>query len=312
MKAVQIANYGGVEAIEFNSEAKKPTLKAGQILVEVHAASLNRIDSAFRKGYLKKMMPVQMPLTLGGDFAGVVTELGDGVSKFKVGDEVYGNAGTFKGGSGALAEFVSANSANTAHKPKSLDFSQAAALPLAGASALQGVFEELNVQSGQKILIQGGAGGVGSLAIQIAKLKGAYVATTVAGSEIDFAKNLGADEVLDYKTQDVTKALKDYDGVFDTAGGEGLNKLFSILKKDGKLVSMAGQPDQELAKQHEVTAISQMTTVSTEQLKELAELVDSGKVKVQIEKTLPFVETKTAFEYFETQHPKGKIVVVVK
>jgi NADPH:quinone reductase-like Zn-dependent oxidoreductase len=258
------------------------------------------------------MMSLPLPLTLGGDFAGVVTEVGEGVTNFKAGDQVYGNAGAFKGGSGSFAEIVASNNTNASFKPTSLDFTQSAALPLVGASALQGIEEELKVQAGQKVLIQGGAGGIGSLAIQIAKMHGAYVATTVGTDDVAFVKSLGADEVIDYKTQDVMQVLKDVDGVFDTAGGEGTNKLFAIIKKGGKLISMAGQPDQEIAKQHEVTAVTQMTAVSTEQLKKLAALVDSGKVKVQIEKTFPFSEIKEAFVYFETQHPKGKVVVGIK
>lgn len=190
MKAAQIKNYGGIDAIEINSNAQKPLLQQGQVLVEVHAASLNRIDSAVRNGYLQKMMPLPLPLTLGGDFAGVVTEIGKDVADFKVGDKVYGNAGVYKGGSGSLAEFVASKSENTYFKPTSIDFTKSAAFPLEGASALQGIEEELKVQAGQKILIQGGAGGIGSLAIQIAKMHGAFVATTVGTDDVEFVKNL--------------------------------------------------------------------------------------------------------------------------
>ncbi len=207
MKAAQIKNYGGTDAIEINSNAQKPPLQQGQILVDVHASSLNRMDSVVRNGYLQKMMPFPFPITLGGDFSGVVTEIGKGVTDFKVGDEVYGNAGVYKGGSGSLAEFVASKNENTYLKPTSLDFTQSAALPLVGASALQGIEEELKVQPGQKILIQGGAGGIGSLAIQIAKMHGAYVATTVGTDDVEFVKNLGANEAIDYKKQNVAQVL---------------------------------------------------------------------------------------------------------
>jgi len=313
MKAAQIKNYGSSEAIEITTDLKKPTPQKGQVLVQVDAASLNRIDSYFLAGGLRTWLPMGLPQTLGGDFAGVVTEVGDEVTDFKVGDEVYGNAGVYRGGgSGSIAEFVIAGSEYTALKPKSLDFTNSSALPLAAASALQGIEEELKVADGQKILIQGGAGGIGSLAIQIAKMHGAYVATTVATNDVEFAKSLGADEVIDYKTQNVSQILKDFDGVFNTANPVEANKLFPILKKNGKFVSMAGEPDPELAKQYNVVAVGQMTATNNAQLKRIAELVDSGKLKVYIEKSFPFENTKEAFVYFETKHPRGKIVINIK
>jgi alcohol dehydrogenase len=312
MKAAQIKNYGDVNAIEINGDAEKPSLQSKQALVEVYAASLNRIDSVIRNGYAQAMMPLSFPSTVGGDFSGVISDLGEGVTEFGVGDEVYGNAGAFLGGSGSIAELVASDNAKMSFKPKTLDFTQSASLPLVGASAVQGIEEEIKVKEGQKILIQGGAGGIGSIAIQIAKMHGAYVATTVGTDSVDFAQNLGADEVIDYKVQDVTNVLRDYDAAFDTAGGDSTNDLFKIIKRGGTLVSMAGMLDQDLANKQGVTAISQMTLVSTEQLQRLARYVDSGRVKVQIEKTFPFLQVKEAFTYFETQHPKGKVVVEIK
>ncbi len=311
MKAAQVKNYGGNDAIEV-VDASALTPQKGQVLVEVYAASLNRIDSFFLAGGLQAWLKIELPQTLGGDFAGVITEIGEGVTDFKVGDEVYGNAGVYRGGSGSLANFVVSNVDNTALKPKSLDFSQSAALPLAGASALQGIEEELKLQKGQKVLIQGGAGGIGAFAIQIAKTLGVYVATTVGSDDVEFAKSLGADEVIDYKTQDASQILKDYDAVFNTANPQEAGKLFAILKKGGKFVSMTGQPDLELAKKYAVTAVGQATKTSSEQLKRIAELVDNKKLKVYVEKTFPFAQTKEAFAYFETQHPRGKVVVNVK
>ena len=312
MKAIQVTNYGGTDEIHVAEDVAKPELKAGQVLVEVHAASLNRIDSKIREGYMKDFLPLAMPFTQSGDFAGVVSEVADDVTTLKVGDEVYGNAGQFKGGSGSLADFVVENATSTTIKPSSLDFTQAAAVPLVGATAMQGIETEVNVQSGQKILIQGGAGGVGAVAVQIAKMHGAYVATTVGTDDVELAKMLGADEVIDYKTQDVTQLLKEYDAVFDTAGGDNADKLFAVLKKGGVFVTVAGQPNQDTAKEHEITAKSEMAAVSVEQLQKLAELVDGGKLKIGVEKTFPFDQAKEAFEFFETQHPKGKIVVTLK
>ncbi|QQS23261.1 NADP-dependent oxidoreductase [bacterium] len=311
MKAVQIKQYGGTEAIEITSDTSTPTVQSGQVVVEVHAASLNRIDSAIRSGYLQQMMPINFPSTLGGDFAGVVTEVGEGVTGLSIGDEVYGQAGALLGGSGSLAEFTAAPSGKVAKKPTSVDMNQAASLPLVGASAIQGIEEHINIQSGQKILIQGGAGGIGSLAIQLAKLRGAYVATTVATDDIEFAKSLGADEVIDYKTQDFTTIIKDYDAAFVTAQPT-LEGSVKAVKKGGIVVSMVGPADEAMAKEHEVTVIPQMTQTSTEQLTRLAELVDSGKVKPQVDKVFTLDQIKEAFDFFEKNNPRGKVVVTIK
>jgi len=311
MKAAQIKGYGGSDAIEMVADAPKPSAEAGQVLVEVHAASLNRIDVITRAGYMHEMMPLNFPATLGGDFAGVVSEVGEGVTDVQVGDEVYGQAGGLMGGSGSLAEFTATQAGKVAKKPASIDMTQAASLPLVGASAIQGIEEHLNVQAGQKVLIHGGTGGIGSLAIQIAKMRGAYVATTVSTEDMEVAKELGADEVIDYKTQDFTSIVKDYDAVFVTAQPT-LNDSLKVLKKGGILVSMVGPVEESIAKEYDVTIVPQMTQVSSAQLNRLAELVDNGSVKPVIDKTFTLDEVKDAFDYFEQQHPKGKVVVTVK
>lgn len=311
MKAVQINTYGDTRVIEINENAPKPQPAQGQILVEVHAASLNRIDSAIRSGYLQQMLPITFPATLGGDFAGVVTEVKEGETDLKVGDEVYGQASALTGGSGSLAEYVAALNSKVAKNPSSIAMTLTASLPLVGASAIQAIEEHIKIQNGQKILIHGGAGGIGSLAIQLAKLHGAYVTTTVATDDIEFAKSLGADEVIDYKTRDFTSLVKDYDAVFATAQPT-LNDSIKVLKKGGILVSMVGPADETLAKEHDVTVIPQMTETSTAQLIRLAELVNSGKIKPQVEKVFSINQAKEAFDYFEQQHPKGKVVVDIK
>jgi NADPH:quinone reductase-like Zn-dependent oxidoreductase len=311
MKAVQIKQYGGTEAIEINQDVTKTDAQSGQVVVEVHAASLNRIDTIIRSGFMDKMMPLEFPSTLGGDFAGVVTEIGEGVTSLNVGDEVYGQAGALMGGTGSFAERAAAPNGKISKKPASIDMTQAASLPLVGASAIQGIEEHANIQSGQKILIHGGAGGIGSLAIQLAKLRGAYVATTVATDDLEFAKSLGADEVIDYKTQDFTTIIKEYDAVFATAQ-PSLNDSVKVLKKGGILVSMVGAVDETLTREHEVTVIPQMTQVSAEQLTRLAQLVDSGEVKPQVDKVFTLDQIKEAFDYFEQQNPRGKVVVTIK
>lgn len=311
MKAITINKYGGTEVIETSNDSQNPAVKAGQVLVEVHAASLNRIDTVIRAGYLHQMMPLNFPSVLGGDFAGIVTEIGEGVTNVKIGDEVYGYAGVFLGGSGSLAEYSSASVDKVSKKPKSIDMASAASLPLAGASAIQAIEEHIKIRKGQKILIHGGSGGIGSLAIQLAKLHEAYVATTVSTSNIELAKKLGADEVIDYKTNDFTSIIKDYDAVL-VAAAEELNKSYKVVKKGGILVSIVGTMDENLAKELGITAITQMTQTSTSQLKRLGELVDSGKLKPLIDKTFTFNDAKEAFDYFEQKHPRGKVVIKIK
>ena len=311
MKAAQIDRYGGPELIHVDQNAPKPTVQAGQVLVEVRAASLNPVDISVRAGHFQEMMPLQFPATLGGDFAGVVRELGDGVTDLKIGDEVYGQALVMmNGGSGSIAEYTAAQSGKTGLKPKRVDMTEAASLPLVGASAIQAIEEHIDLQSGQKLFIQGGAGGIGSLAIQLAKLRGAYVAATVATDDVEFAKSLGADEVIDYKTQDFRSVVKDYDAVFVTASGTQDDSL-KVLKKGGVLVSMVGPADEALARELEVTVIPQMTQTSTKQLTRLAGLIDNGNIKPQVEKVFPLDQTREAYEYFEKKRPRGKVVVTI-
>lgn len=311
MKAVQFKSYGESEVVEI-LEAPIPSPKEGQILIENYSSSINPIDWKVRNGYLQKMAPLDLPVTLGGDFAGKVTEVGEGVTQFSVGDEVYGQAIVLNGGSGSMAEVVVANVKNSGLKPKNVNFEEASALPLAGASALQAVIDHIGLQVDQKILIHGGAGGIGHLAIQIAKSVGAYVATTVKTEDMEFARSLGADEVIDYKTQKFEEILKDYDAVFDTVGGETADKSFNILKNGGIIVSMAGAPNPELAAQKEITAIGQMTDTNTDRLDRLTALVDDGKVKVKIGKTFSLDEARDAFVFQEKSHPQGKIVITAR
>lgn len=312
MKALQINAYGTNDVLEVNPNAPKPILKKGQMLVENYAASVNAIDWKIRAGYLQKMISAPFPLTLGGDFAGKVAEVGEDVTEFKVGDEVYGQAIFLNGGSGSIAELVAANPKNLAIKPTSINFEDACALPLVGTSALQSLEEHMRLQPGQKILIHGGAGGVGHFAIQLAKVLGAYVATTVKSEDVEFVKGLRADEIIDYKTQKFEEILKDYDAVFDTVGGETTEKSFKVLKKGGILISMVGQPNPELATQYGVTAIGQQTKTITDHLNHLTSYVDSGKIKVHVDKVFLLEQSREAFEYQQKTDRKGKVVIKIK
>lgn len=311
MKAVQINKYGSPQVIEINQNTPKPSLAKNQVLVKVQAASINPIDWKVRAGYLKEMVPLSFPITLGGDFAGIVTEVSEGVLDFKLGDFVYGQASLLNGGSGSFAEFVAANTINTALKPKKTNFIEASALPLAGSSALQALEEHIKLKKGQKILIHGGAGGIGHIAIQLAKALGAFVATAVYTDDKEFVKSLGADSVINYKRQKFEQILKDYDAVFDTVGGETTIKSFDVIKKGGVFVSMLGQPDLKLAGKYGISAIGQGTKTDRTHLTRLTALVDGGKIKVQVDKVFPFKQVKEAFEYKEKIHSKGKVVIKI-
>lgn len=312
MKAVQINRYGGTDVIEIKNDIQKPFLKESQLLIQIKAVSINPFDVTVRSGNAQKYLPLRFPSTIGGDFAGVISEIGSGVSEFKVGDEVYGQASVANGGSGSFAEFVAANTKNTALKPKSIDFVQAASLPLVGSSVIQALEEHIKLQKGQKILIHGGVGGIGSIAIQVAKYLGAYVTTTVSSESKEFAKKLGADEVIDYKSQHFEELIKNYDAVYDTVGGEITNTSMKVLKNGGILVTMIGQPDEELAKKLDVTVIKQFTNSNTQKLNRLTELIDSGKIITEVDRVFSLDQVKEAFNYFEKGHPKGKVVLTVK
>ena len=309
MKAVQISKYGGSEVVQINKNAPKPAVSTGKVLIEVYASGVNPVDWKIREGYLRQMAPLKFPATLGGDFSGTVAEIGHGVSGFKNGDEVYGQASILGGGSGSFAEYITANTGSIARKPEKASHAEAAALPLAGVSAWQAIVEHIKLKKGQKILIHGGAGGIGSFAIQIAKHLGAYVATTVSADDVQFVKKLGADEIIDYKDQSFEELLREYDAVFDTVGGETYKKSFKVLKKGGVVVSMLEQPNSELMKKYGMRAVGQMTQVSGERLSKLAELVDRGVIKAYVDKTFSLDQAREALEYQQTKHPRGKIVL---
>lgn len=312
MKAVQINKYGGSEVVEVNKNAPIPVVSEGHLIIEAHAAGINPVDWKIKEGYMQKMMPLQFPVTLGGDFSGKVTEAGKDVTGFKKGDDVYGTALMLEGGSGSFAEFLSAKTGSVAPKPKNASYLEAAALPLAGVSAIQALMEHMGLSKGQKILIHGGAGGIGSIAIQLAKHLGAYAATTVSANDIAYAKELGADEAIDYKKQAFDGLLTGYDAVLDNVGGETYARSFKVLRKGGIIVSMLEQPSQDLMKQHGVTAISQFTQINAERLKKLAGLVEKGIVKVRVDRIFPLEKASEALDHLQKGSPKGKVVIKIR
>lgn len=321
MKAAQLTQYGGKEAITI-VQIPKPIISKDKILVEVRAAGVNPFDWKIQRGYLKDYIPLQLPVTLGGDFAGIILEVGDGVSEFKVGDDVYGQANILAGGSGSFAEFALTKPSVIARKPKKLNFIEAGSLPLAGVSAYMALIEHMKFQKGpasaqasagkQKILIHGGAGGIGTIAIQIAKYLGAYVATTVNEEDIDYVKKLGADVVIDYNKQKFEDVITDYDTILDNVGGETTNRSIEVLKNGGILVSMLQKADEALTKGKNITAIAQQSQITTARLNKLTEFVDSGVISAHIEKAFRLDETGDALEYLKDTPPKGKVVIEMK
>lgn len=313
MKAAQFNKYGGSEVIEFNSNAVLPKLREGQVLVEGYAASINPIDSAVRAGYMQAMLPLAFPVTLAGDLAGKITEVGQGVSNLRVGDRVFGFAPVIAGGSGAMAEYVAASALMVARMPAGASYIEAAGLPLAGVSAVQALEDHMKVRPGQRVLIHGGAGGIGSFAVQYARYLGCHVATTVRGSQEEFVRKLGADDIVNFELERFDAILKEYDAVLDTVGGEVYKRSFSVLKKGGVVASMVrNPPDQELASKFGARSVTITTQVNSASLNHLAELVDKGALKAQLDREYPLEQARDAYTYFEQDHPKGKVVVKIK
>lgn len=310
MKAAQYSQYGDADVIEIK-DAEKPVPQPGQVLIEVKAAAPNPFDYKVRRGYMKDVIPVQFPVTIGADFAGVVTGIGEDAGDIQVGDEVFGSAIVLNGGSGAVADYAAANVASIAKKPSNTGFEEAAAIVLVGVSATQAL-DQLDLSEGKKILIHGGAGGIGSTAIQYAKQLGAHVATAVKAKDFDFVKGLGADEVIDYEVQQFEDMLKDYDAVYDTIGGDTYLRSFKILKPGGKIISMNEQPNKELAAKHQVTALHLSADVNTESLGKVRDLVERSVIKPQIAKIFPLDQAAEAFRCLETEHPQGKVVISIQ
>ncbi len=284
MKVVYINQYGGRDELRFG-ELPNPTLQNNDVLIKVHAASVNPVDWKIREGYLQKRITYEFPLILGWDAAGVVTQVGSEVTEFKVGDEVFTRPAIDR--NGTYAEFVAVDAGLVARKPKNMSFEEAAAVPLAGLTAWEALIEISQIKPGQKVLIHGGSGGVGTYAIQIAKAMGANVTTTVSSRNVQFVTSIGADEVIDYTNEDFSMVLSDYDVVFDTIGGEVQEKSYKVLRKDGILVSIASLPDKALEEQHGVRTAYFFLQPDGKKLAKLGQLIEQGKVKSVIGAVFP-------------------------
>ena len=307
MQAVQIHQYGDASVLELTN-VPVPAIESNDVLIKVHAAALNPVDWKIREGYLADMLEHKLPLTLGWDVAGEVTAIGESVTRWSVGDAVYSRPNIARDGS--YAEYVVVDAHEVALKPNTLDWNHAAAVPLAALTAWQSLYDFADVKDGERVLIQAGAGGVGSFAIQLAKLSGAHVISTCSSNNVDFLKSLGADEVIDYTQQDVGE-LRDIDVVFDTLGGDALANSWQTLKADGRLVSIVDVPDEETAKTHGVNAGFVFVQPNQLQLKVLSDLIDDGKISVTVDSVFPLKDAAAAHAKSETGHAKGKIVLQV-
>lgn len=306
-KMVRFHRFGGGEVLEVDDlEVSQPD--AGEVLVLVHAASINPVDFKIRSGKYPSVRQDRLPYTPGRDISGVVTKCGAQVSRFKVGDEVFGMVGIHGGG---YSEQAVLSEDAIAAKPVGLDHLHASAIPLAGQTAWQGLFRHGGLRQGQSVLIHGGSGGVGHFAIQFAKAKGARVLTTVSTDNVAFARELGADVVIDYKTQRFEDHAFELDIVFDLINGETRERSWSLLKKGGVLVSTLTEPSHEKAKQFGVRALRYTVEPNGEELAEIVKLVAAGKVRPHVQKIFPLSAAVDALASVEGGHSVGKIVLKV-
>jgi len=332
MKAFILKRYGKKEKLQL-TEIAEPVVKENDILVQVHSAGVNLLDSKIRNGEFKMILPYKTPFTLGHDVAGVVTKVGANVSKFKVGDEVYARPADHR--IGAFAAFISMNENDVAIKPKNLSMEEAASIPLVGLTAWQALIEKANLKKGQKVFIQAGSGGVGTFAIQLAKHLGATAATTTSAANIDLVKSLGADIIIDYKKDDFETILKDYDVVLNSQDARTLEKSLKILKHGGKVISISGPPDPDFGREIKANWFLKIILkllsagirkkakrlgvhfsflfmrAQGEQLSQITKLIESGIIKPVMDKVFPFEQTNEAMSYVETGRAKGKVVVKV-
>jgi NADPH:quinone reductase-like Zn-dependent oxidoreductase len=310
MKAVRIERYGNEDVLEL-AEVKRPMPADNELLVKVRAAAVNPVDWKIRDG-LGEMFGLKPPLILGCEIAGTVEAVGSrgtgrtDVGGFVAGDDVYGYLGTHTGG---YAEYVAAPESEFVRKPKQIDFDTAASVPVAALTAWQGIFDHGELASGQRILITGASGAVGSMAVQLAKNKGAYVIGTGSSRNEDFVRKLGADEFIDYKKAKFEDKVSGADVVFDTVGGDTQERAFQTLKRGGVLVSTVNPPSEEKAKQFAVTVAMVVMMPKPDQLAEIDHLLERGKLKVRVATVLPLAEVKKAHQLSGSGHADGKIIL---
>ena len=326
MKALQIIKYGEIKnSLAFN-EVSKPTVQAKDVLIEVKAAAINPIDNLIILGNLQGMLPIPFPSTIAYDVSGIVVEKGNEVTAFEIGDLVYSRVPQEQ--MGTIAEYVAVTSAAVSKKPGNISFEEASSLPLAGLTALQSL-EYAEIKENDRVLIHAGSGGVGSFAIQYAKAKGAFVYTTTSTSNLEWVKALGADRVIDYKTEDYKSIAKDVDIVFDTLGQNYSLESFEVVKQGGIVVSVVGPLDEASAKMFGMADYKlpkELAKASSDKdadykfifmhpngshLNEIKSMIEDEKIKPIIDKIYSFSESIEAFEHLATGRAKGKIVVKI-
>jgi NADPH:quinone reductase-like Zn-dependent oxidoreductase len=309
MKAVEIHHYGGPEELKYE-DAAIPVINPDDVLVRIYASGVNPIDWKIRQGGRKSDHDPALPRILGWDFSGVVEKAGDRVTEWKAGDEVYGRPDMMR--NGTYAEFVAVRAGEIAHKPSSIDHLAASGVALAALTAWQGLFEHGGLQAGQRVLIHGASGGVGTFAIQFAKWKGAYVIGTTSAKNVLFLEELGANEVINYEEEDFSKKLKDIDVVLDTLGGEVQEKSLGVLKQGGILVSTVGVKDEASIKAKGLRSAAFMAQSRTKDLEEIADLIDSHAVVPVISRIFQLKDAAEAQRLGEKGHTRGKIVLQVR
>ena len=308
MRAVCIYAYGGSEVLVYE-DAPCPRPRDGEVLIRVHAAGINPIDWKIREGRYQDMIPTTLPLVPGWDVSGVVESVGRGVSRFAAGDEVFSRPDVSR--DGAYAEYIVIRESEVALKPKSIDHVHAAALPFAGLTAWQALVEVGAVSAGQRVLIHGAAGGVGHLAVQLAKWNGAHVIGSASQRNHEFLRKLGVDQVIEYPEERFEEWVQPVDVVFDTVGGDTQDRSWPVLKRGGILVSIASPPSAEAAEEHGVRQAFVMSEADGGQLAEIAQLVGDEKLKAIVETVLPLSDATRGQELSERGHTRGKIVLRV-
>lgn len=304
MKAIQYKAFGKSDVLEL-IQTDKPAINENELLIKVTATTVNPLDMKLRSGAMQKIMPIQLPFIPGSDVAGIVEATGNKVTRFKVGDEVLASA------KGAYAEYIATSEDSVSLKPGTISFNEAASLVVPFATSYAVLVEAAQVQAGQKVLIHGAAGAVGSILVQMAKALGAYVIGTASGAGIEQVKNLGADEVIDYKTQDFTRLVKDVDIVADLAGGETQTKSFEVLKKGGYLLSIVMPPSQELAQKFSVKAQFVSSDPNHKKLDFGIQLLKDGKIKPVISKVMKLEQAAAAQDLVYAGGVNGKVILEI-
>ncbi|MFT3737629.1 MAG: NADP-dependent oxidoreductase [Breznakibacter sp.] len=333
MRAYSISKYSKADRMKL-VELPIPGIKDNEVLVEIYAAGVNQLDSRIKEGAFKLILPYKLPLVLGHDVAGVVTKVGSRVTKFKVDDEVYSRPADFH--IGAFAQYIAINEKDVALKPKNIGFEEAASLPLVALTAWQALVERANLQKDQKVFIQAGSGGVGTIAIQLARHLGAKIATTAGTANLGLVKNLGAEVVVDYKKEDFEAVLEGYDLVLNSQDQKTLEKSLNVLRPGGKVVSISGPPTPAFAhefnlpwylkiatrllsskirakaKKLDVDFSFLFMTASGNQLEKITKLVENGTIRPVVDKVFPFDQTNEALDYVGSGRAKGKAVIGIK